>query len=106
MTTKTEKKSRGCASERVHPQMVGLLLLAAGVGYLAAVLPTSLTWLILIAGVVCGGLARRSLERAIKAAHVCGYEAAHSDHERAMVAALKARGIPVVRIDEEGVEQL
>lgn len=99
------RKRRGCASEWIYLPMALLLMLAFAGGFYGASLQFAVSWFI-IGGLVVGEVARRLLERAIRAAHTCGYEAAQSDAERAMIASLKARGVKVMRIDGEGVEQL
>jgi hypothetical protein len=105
---KRDKKRRnrnGCASEWIYLPMAGLLMLAFAGGFYGASLPSAVSWFI-IAGLVVGELARRLLDKAIRTAHTCGYEAAQRDAERAVIAGLKAHGVKVVRIDGEGVEQL
>jgi uncharacterized membrane protein YdjX (TVP38/TMEM64 family) len=100
MTTKT--KSRGCASGWGYLPIAGLLIFAAGVGFFGATLPASLTWIAVVAGAVCAQLARRAIERAIKAAHVCGYKAGVDD----VLRQLAASGVQVTHITPEGVERL
>jgi hypothetical protein len=106
---KRDKKRRnrnGCASDRIYLPAAGLLILAAVAGNATASIPAEFTWVTVIAGAVIGDLGRRLLDRAVRSAHTCGYEAARRDGERAMIAAFKAHGVQVVRIDEEGVERL